>query len=330
MTLATSYLGLELAHPFILGASPLTVQIDNVRRLEDAGCAAIVMHSLFEEQIGQLTSSQVAVLQKGLPDLGTGFAHFPHPDKFPQDPDEYLEQVRRVKESVSVPVIGSLNGVGADGWLTFAPLIEEAGADALELNVYYLSTDVQDSAVEVENRIETLVKTVKGLIRIPVAVKLTPFYTAFAGFAARLDTAGANGFVLFNRFYQSDIDVETLEILPNARLSTSADLLLRLHWLAALSDRVHASLAASGGVHTALDGIKALLSGAHAVQLVSAVLQQGPQHFRTMQDGLRFWMHRHRFDSIEAFRGHASLSRRTNPAEFERASYRQVLATWSS
>jgi dihydroorotate dehydrogenase (fumarate) len=330
MTLSTSYLGLTLAHPFMLGASPLTARVDNIRRLEDGGCSAIVMHSLFEEQIREPASGQVAALAHALPELAGSSAHFARPEKFPLEPHEYLEQIRRIKDAVSIPVIGSLNGASPDGWLTFAPLIAQAGADALELNVYYLSTDLEDSAANIEKRIEGLVRSLKGQIRIPLAVKLTPFYTAFASFAARLDKAGADGLVLFNRFYQSDIDIETLQVLPNVRLSTSADLLLRLHWLAALSDRVQTSLAATGGVHTALDGIKALLSGAHAVQLVSAVLQQGPKHFRTMEDGLRYWMARHQFDSIDGFRGRASLTRCANPADFERWNYRQVLQTWST
>jgi dihydroorotate dehydrogenase (fumarate) len=238
--------------------------------------------------------------------------------------------VRRIKEAVSIPVIGSLNGSGPDGWLRFAPLIEQAGADALELNVYYLPTDVQDSATEIENRIESVVRSLKSTIRIPLAVKLTPFYTGFANLAVRLEAAGADGLVLFNRFYHPDIDIETLETLSNLRLSTSAELLLRLHWMATLSDKVRASLAVTGGVHTAFDGIKALLSGAHAVQMVSAVLQQGPKHFKTVEDGLRYWMSRHRFDTIDAFRGRANLTHRADPDDFERASYRRVLQTWGS
>jgi dihydroorotate dehydrogenase (fumarate) len=287
------------------------------------------MHSLFEEQIREPSWGQLAVYERGMPEFTGTSAHFPRPDTFPLDPHEYLEQIRRIKAAVSIPVIGSLNGAGADGWLAFAPLIEQAGANALELNVYYVSTDFSESAGGIEDRIETFVRTLKSLVRIPVAVKLTPFYTAFAGFAARLAAAGADGLVLFNRFYQSDIDVESLELLPNLRLSTPADLLLRLHWLAALHGRLQTSLVATGGVHTALDGIKALLSGAHSVALVSAVLQQGPQHFRTMQDGLRYWMSRRGFDSIDAFRGRASLASRPNPADFERSNYQAVLRAWS-
>ena len=304
--LATSYLGLKLAHPFILGASPLTWHIDSVRRVEDGGCAGIVMHSLFEEQI----------------------AHLSYPERFPLGPEEYLEQIRRIKAAVSIPVIGSLNGFGADGWLRYGPLIEQAGADALELNVYYLSTSIHDSSADVERQIETLVRGLKALIHIPLAVKLSPFYTTLASLAARLDAAGADGLVLFNRFYQPDIDVEMMEVLPNIRLSTSADLPLRLRWLAVLSNRVQASLAVTGGVHSPLDGVKALLSGAHAVQMVSAILQQGAAHFRIMEQGLRHWMGRKHHASIETVRGRMKSSSFADPAAFERASYLRVLQTW--
>ena len=327
-TLAASYLGLKLAHPFILGASPLTGNVDNARRLEDGGCAAIVMHSLFEEQIVEVTSGRIPQLDRAMPEFASGVSHFSCPERFPLGPEEYLEQIRRIKAAVSIPVIGSLNGFGADGWLRYGPMIEQAGADALELNVYYLSTGMQDSSADIEHQIETLVRGLKAVIRIPLAVKLSPFYTTLASLAGRLEAAGADGLVLFNRFYQPDIDVDTLEVVPNIRLSTSAELLLRLRWLAILSDRVRVSLAATGGVHSTLDGVKALLSGAHAVQMVSAVLQQGTERFQIMQRGLRLWMGQKHYDSIEAFRGCLSLKGYTDPAHFERAGYRRVLQTW--
>jgi dihydroorotate dehydrogenase (fumarate) len=330
MTLATSYLGLDLAHPFMLGASPLTGHVDNIRRLEDAGCAAIVMHSLFAEQIGEPAAGQIAALQRAASDLSATSAHFPRPARFPLEPHEYLEQIRRIRAAVAIPVIGSLNAAEPNGWMSFAPLIQDAGADALELNAYYVGTDIQTSAAEIEGGIESLVRSLKEMLRIPVAVKLMPYYTSFGRFAARLDQAGADGLVLFNRFYHSDIDVETLEVLPNLRLSTSAELPLRLHWLEVLSGRVKASLAVTGGVHTVLDGVKALLSGANAAQMVSAVLQQGPEHFKTMQEGLRSWMTRHQLESIEGFRSRANLVRCTSPAEFERTNYRRVLEEWTS
>ena len=327
-SLTTSYLGLQLKHPFILGASPLTGDLDSVRRVADGGCAAIVMHSLFEERIPDVPTEAIDRLARMMPEL-SGPGHFPRRGKLPLGPDEYLEQLRRIKTAVGVPVIGSLNGTGADGWLESAPLIEQAGADALELNLYYIAASPEDSPVAIERDIESIVRRAKELVHIPVAVKLSPFYTAFASLAARLDAAGANGLVLFNRFYQPDIDVETLEVLPTLRLSTSSELLLRLHWLAILSDRLKASLAAVGGVQSVTDGLKALLSGAHAVQMVSAVLQQGPQHFREMEEGLRQWMDRLEYGSIDAFRGRLSLRRIVNPSAFERVNYLRVLQAWS-
>jgi dihydroorotate dehydrogenase (fumarate) len=324
MNLTATYLGLKLASPFMLGASPLTGHLDNARRLEDNGCAAIVMHSLFEEQIPAAVSTRIAEAARS----ASGFGHFPRSETLPLGRDAYLEQLRRIKAAVSIPVIGSLNGLGPDGWTASAPLIEEAGADALEVNLYYVATSADDAAADIESAIEGLVPDLKRLIRIPVALKLSPFYTAFANLASRLDRAGADGLVLFNRFYQPDVDVETMEVLPNLRLSTSAELLLRLRWLAILYERIRPSLAASGGVHTALDGIKALVSGAHAVQLVSAILQQGPQHFRVMTDGLRHWMTQRGYASIEEARGRLSLARSTDPTHFERASYIRVLQSW--
>lgn len=329
MTLTTPYLGLKLAHPFILGASPVTGHLDNVRQAEDGGCAAIVMHSLFEEQIAETAAGKLPGFEPAARDVLATLPHFSRPERFPLGPEEYLEQLRRIKAAVSVPVIGSLNGVGTDGWLTFARLMEEAGADALELNVYYLSTSVRDSSADIEAQIESLVRKLKGLIRIPIAVKVSPFFTAFGALAMRLEAAGADGLVFFNRYYQPDVDIDTLETLPNLHLSTSSELLLRLRWLGILSKHVKISLAVTGGVHSVVDGVKAVLSGAHAVQMVSAVLQQGPQHFREMERGLSSWMTRHKYDSIEAFRGSLNMRRCGDPTHVERVGYFQMLHSWS-
>jgi dihydroorotate dehydrogenase (fumarate) len=329
MTLTTQYLGLKLAHPFVLGASPVTGQLDNVRRAEDGGCAAVVMHSLFEEQIAETAVGRLPGFEQAAQAFVSTLSHFARPERFPLGPEDYLEQLRRIKAAVSVPVIGSLNGVGSDGWLRYARLIQEAGADALELNVYYLSTSVRESSSDIEAQIESLVRTLKGLIRIPIAVKLSPFFTAFGALAVRLEAAGADGLVFFNRYYQPDVDVDTLEALPNLHLSASAELLLRLRWLGILSEHVKVSLGVTGGVHSVTDGIKAVLSGAHAVQMVSAVLQQGPQHFREMATGLGSWMTRHKYDSIDAFRGSLNPSRWGDPCHFERAGYFQMLHSWS-
>ena len=329
MTLGTSYLGLTLAHPFMLGASPLTGHLDNAKRLEDGGCAAIVMHSLFEEQIVRATAGKFPGLERAQPDFLSNGTRFLVPDRFPVGPHEYLEQLRRIKAAVSIPVIGSLNGVGGDGWMAYGRLIEQAGADALELNVYFVSAGARDSSSDIERQIETLVRGLKDTVKIPVAVKLSPFYTALANLAARIDEAGAAGLVLFNRFYEPDIDLETLALVSNISLSTNAELLLRLHWTAILFDRVNASLAVTGGVHTAGDGIRALLAGASGVQMVSAILQQGPQQFREMEQGLRAWMTRRKHESIDAFRGQVSLKRTADPAYFERESYLRMLQSWS-
>jgi dihydroorotate dehydrogenase (fumarate) len=329
MDLRARYMGLELAHPFILGASPLTGHLDNAKRLEDGGCAAIVMHSLFEEQVAH---AEADVFMPSLPfdELSGSPALFPRPEVFPLGPDEYLGQLRRIRAAVAIPVIGSLNAAHGEAWLRYAPLIEQAGAHALELNMYSISTGLDDSATEIEREREAAVREVRARLRIPVAVKLSPFYTAFANMAARLERAGADGLVLFNRFYQPDLDVERLEILQNVRLSTSAELLLRLRWLAVLSGRLRVSLAITGGVHTALDGIKAVLSGAHAVQVVSAILQQGAGHFRTLQDGLRHWMSRNGHESVGAVRGRLDLSGCSDPAFFERSQYLRILQSWSA
>ena len=321
MDLSISYLNLRLKHPFMLGASPLTGDLDHVRRLEDGGCAAIVMHSLFEEHITQTRPASMSELDRAVPQFVEAFKEFLNLPEFPLGPAEYLEQIRRIKDAVSIPVIGSLNGTGSDGWLEYARLMQDAGADALELNVYEVAGSIQDSPFVIEQRIESLVRTVKHSIHIPVAVKLSPFYTAPANLASRLAEAGADGLVLFNRLYQPDVDVETLALLPNLQLSTSTELLLRLRWLAILSGRLSVSLAATGGVHTVLVGIKALLSGAHAVQMVSAVLQHGPRHFDEMTQGLRQWMHRHGYESVAAFRGRMSLARATQPGDLERMAY---------
>jgi dihydroorotate dehydrogenase (fumarate) len=285
------------------------------------------MHSLFEEQIAEVASGGVPHLHHPLPKTVGKLFGFRIPERYPLWPDEYLEQIRRIKGAVAIPIIGSLNGVGPDGWLAYAPLIEQAGANALELNVYYLATNRQDSASRIERHLCALVRKLKARIRIPLAVKLMPFYTALASLAGRLEVAGADGLVLFNRLYQSDLDVETMEPRSNLRLSTSSELLLRLHWLAVLSGRLNASLAVTGGVHTVLDAVKALMSGAHAVQMVSAILQQGPQHFRHIQQGVRDWMARHEYDSIDSFRGRLSLSQCPTLC-FERLNYLRILQTW--
>lgn len=324
--LGTSYLGLPLRTPFVLGASPWSADVDHVRRCVDAGCSAVVMPSLFAEGIPRVPPDVAARLTAPAP-----APRRPGPPSAPsvtREPEEYLERIRTVAAAVDVPVIGSLHTTRLADWSAFAPLLEAAGAAAIELNVYDVVTDATQTSLEVEQRVEAIVGDVVARVRIPVAVKLSPFYTALATVAERLVSAGARGLVLFNRFYQPDIDVETLEHLPNIHLSTSAELLLRLHWAALLFGRVTASLALCGGVHTALDGVKAIVSGADAVQAVSSVLERGPEQFTVLTRGLRSWMERHGHEDLQSCRGVLSLARSISPAGFERESYRRVLQSW--
>lgn len=326
--LTTSYLGLHLAHPFMVGASPLVDDLGLVRRLEDAGSAAIVMHSLYEEQI----TGEVLTLQRLQEDPADSSpearSYFPRMPDFALGPDEYLEQLWRIRQAVRVPVIGSLNGMTPGGWLSWARLIQDAGADALELNLYGLSTAPAESAAVIEERAVDVVRTVAHGVTIPVAVKLSPFYSALAHFSRRLAQAGARGLVLFNRFYQADIDPEELEIQPVLHLSRSEDLLLRLRWLAILSATGDTELAVSGGVHTALDAVKAVMAGAHVVQVVSAILRHGPEHLAGLREEFERWVDAHEYESLDQMRGSMNLRHCPDPRAFERMSYLRVLQSW--
>ena len=329
MNLETRYLGLTLAHPFMVGASPLADHLDTVKRLEDGGAAAIVLRSLFEEQITMAESARIHQMDPFDKQFANAISGFPRPETYPLAPTEYLEHLRRVKDAVRIPVIASLNGMTGESWVRFATSIEQAGADALELNIYEMATDPDDSALAIEARIRDVVVDLKRSIRMPIAVKLGPFFTAFGHVARQLDRAGANGLVLFNRFYQPDIDVLGLTAVPHLDLSTSAELLLRLRWLSALHGRVRCSLAVTGGVATPVDGIKSILAGAHAVQLVSAILRHGPPYFNAMREGLARWMESKAFSSIEEVRGR--IDGRTADANlFERANYIRTLQSWTA
>jgi dihydroorotate dehydrogenase (fumarate) len=328
MNLETRYLGLTLAHPFMVGASPLADHLDTVKRLEDGGSAAIVLRSLFEEQITMAESARIHQMDPLDRQFARALAEFPRPEKYPLSPADYLEHVRRVKDAVRVPVIASLNGVTSQSWARFATSIEQAGADALELNIYEMAIDPDDSALAIEARIRDTVNELKQTIRMPIAVKLGPFFTAFGHVARQLDRAGADGLVLFNRFYQPDVDVLGLTAVPHLELSTSAELLLRLRWLSALNGRVRCSLAVTGGVATPVDGIKSILVGAHAVQLVSAILRHGPGYFGAMREGLVRWMESKSFSSIDEVRGRID-GRATDADLFERASYIRTLQSWT-
>jgi dihydroorotate dehydrogenase (fumarate) len=327
MNLSTAYMGFVLPHPLIPGASPLVDDLDKVRQLEDAGAPLIVMHSLFEEQI---ESEQLAVrraMEAGVESFPEALTYLPHPQDFALGPDEYLEQLRRIKRAVSVPVIGSLNGTTEGGWLSYARLIEEAGADGLELNLYELATDLDETGAQVEKRSLEVVRAVRRGVRIPIAVKLSPFYSSIANFAAKLDEIGVDAILLFNRFYQPDIDVEQLEVL-RVNLSSPAELLLRLRWIAILSGRVRTSLGATGGVHSALDAVKAVMAGAHGVQMVSALLQRGPSYLRQVRDDLARWLEEHEYESLSQMQGSMSLLRCDNPKMYERSNYMRILQSW--
>ncbi|MEZ5293141.1 MAG: dihydroorotate dehydrogenase-like protein [Vicinamibacterales bacterium] len=328
MDLTTTYLGLRLAHPIITGASPLVDHMDVVRRLEDAGAAAITMHSLFEEQIAAEREATWSHLDAHAEGHAEAVSYFPRADEYALGPDKYLEQIRRIKAAVAVPVIASLNGVTGRGWTDYAVAMQQAGADALEVNVYAVATDLEMAGTAVEERVVDALRLVRAAVTIPVAVKLSPFFSSVAHLAHRLDTAGADGLVLFNRFYQPDIDVEQLDVLPRLTLSDSSELLLRLRWLAILSGRLRGSLAASGGVHTGLDAVKAVMAGAHAVQVVSALLHHGPEHLATVRREMEAWMAEREYASMTEMRGSMSLGRCPDPAAFERGNYVRLLQTW--
>lgn len=325
--LAVTYLGLPLAHPFMVGASPLADDLDLVKRLEDGGSAAIVLRSLFEEQITLAETGRIHQMDPLDAEFADALAGFPVSERYPFTPDRYLEHIRRVKAAVAVPVIASLNGMTTERWLTFAERIEQAGADALELNMYKLVTDVGQSSLAVETQMRNVVVELKRSVKIPIAVKMLPFFTAFGHVAHQLDEAGANGLVLFNRFYEPDIDVRAMAPLPHIELSASAELPLRLHWTAILHSRVRCSIAVTGGVATPTDGVKAILAGATAVQMVSAIIRHGPTYFGAMRDGLLQWMDAKAMTLADA-RGRVDGTRDTDLAE--RASYIRTLQSWSA
>lgn len=326
--LATTYLGLELAHPFMAGASPMVDDLDLVKRLEDAGSAAIVMHSLYEEQVTGEALATHRAIERPAESSAEATTYLPEPPDFALGPDEYLEQIRRIKETVDVPVIGSLNGSTQGGWLDYAGLMQEAGADALELNIYTIPTALDRPGVAEEDAEIAIVRSVTAAVSIPVAVKLSPWYSALGAFASRVVEAGAQGLVLFNRFYQADIAPEELEVRPTLRLSDSNELLLRLTWIALLAGRIDASLAVTGGVHTPLDAVKAVMAGADTVQMVSALLRNGPEWLTAIREGFTNWLRDHEYESLDQLRGSMSLLRCPDPASYSRKQYLRVLREW--
>lgn len=330
MDLSTTYLGLKLAHPIMPGASPMADDLDKVKLLEDAGASAIVMRSLFEEQIIREQMGAEAHIHSYEGAHAEALSYLPPTSVFAMGPDRYLDQLRRIREAVSIPVIASLNGTTPGGWVEYARLMEQAGAHALELNLYTIPTDLDETALVVEERGLAVVGMVAREVKIPVAVKLSPFYSSLPNFAKRLAAEGARGVVLFNRFYQPDIDVEDLDVTHALHLSDSSELNLRLRWLAILSGRTDLSLGVSGGVHTAVDAVKALMTGAHAVQTVSALLKRGPTYLRTLIEEVRTWMEEHEYVSVSQLCGSMSLLKSPDPGAYERANYMTLLQSFHS
>lgn len=328
MNLETRYLGLNLSNPIIVGASPFCDDVHAARRLEDAGAAAIVMRSLFEEQIELEQFALTHHVESSAESTSEARSYFPAFEEYQLIPDQYLRQIERLRESLTIPVIASLNGCRPGGWTDYARRFETAGASAIELNLYQLVTDAALSADDVEADLLETVSSVTSAVKIPVAVKISPFHTSLSQFVAALEHAGAAGVVLFNRFYQPDFNLEELEVSPQLRLSEPSELLLRLRWLAILSPTVRGSLGVTGGVHTSDGIVKSILAGAHGVQLVSVLLKHGPHVLSTLLDGLRRWMSYHGYTRVDEVRGVLNLKRCPSPAAYERANYQKILQSW--
>ncbi|HEY9139871.1 MAG TPA: dihydroorotate dehydrogenase-like protein [Bryobacteraceae bacterium] len=327
--LSTTYLGLKLKNPLVASSSPMCEEVGNVRRMEDAGAAAVVLHSLFEEQIeiesDELdrfiteTSSISSEAQTNFPELNTPV----------RSAEGYLEHIAKCKQAVKIPVIASLNGTTTGGWLRYAKQIQQAGADALELNIYYIPTDANITGEQVERQYIELVEAIRNEVRIPLAVKLGPYFSSLANMGRKLDAAGADGLVLFNRFYQPDYDLEELEVVPNLILSNSHELLLRLHWIAVLYGSIKADMALTGGVHSATDVIKAMMAGAKVAMMTSALLKRGISYLDTLCTELLVWMGEHEYDSIKQMQGSMSRNAVPQPKAFERANYVKVLSSYA-
>jgi dihydroorotate dehydrogenase (fumarate) len=323
--LSTTYLGLRLRTPLVASASPLSQEIDGICRLEDAGASAIVLYSLFEEQLRQESFELAHHLTQGTDSFPEAASFFPQPDEFRLGPEEYLNHIRRAKEAVTVPIIASLNGTTVGGWTQYAKLIEQAGADALECNIYSIAADPDLSSSAVEQQYIEILTAVKSAVTIPVAVKLSPFFSNMANMAKRLDEAGADALVLFNRFYQPDINLDELEIQPNVLLSTPHALRLPLTWIGILYGRIGANLAATSGVHGPEDVVKLLMVGADVTMLCSTLLKNGIKHLTEIEEGLLEWMKKHEYESVQQMKGSMSQIRCPNPSAFERAQYMKAV-----
>ncbi|MCM1981455.1 dihydroorotate dehydrogenase-like protein [Lyngbya confervoides] len=329
MDLTTAYLGLKLRSPLVVGAAaPLSEDLDMLKRLEDHGAAAIVLHSIFEEQIHQEALDLHHHLEQGTHSFAEALTYFPEPNLFHVDADLYLDHIRAAKASLSIPVIASLNGSSLGGWVDYAHQISQAGADALELNLYAIPTDIDSSGAAVEDHCLEVVRQVKGTINIPLAVKISPFFSNIGYMAKRLSEAGADALVLFNRFYQPDINIEDLEVQPRLLLSTPQDLRLPMHWIALLYGRIAADLAATSGIHDAQDVVRLLMVGAKATLLVSSLLRHGIPYLSQIEQDLAHWLAEHEYESVTQLQGTMSQLNSPNPEAFERVQYLKTLQTY--
>lgn len=329
MNLSTVYLNLKLRTPLIVSASPLSEEIDSIKQMEDAGASAVVLYSVFEEQLRQERMELAKNLERGTDSSPEALSYFPEPAEFHLGPGEYLKHILRAKQAVHIPIIASLNASGNVGaWTEYARHIQEAGADAIELNIYSIPTDPNLTSAQVEESYLEILKAVKSKVSIPVAVKLSPFFSNFANMAVRLDKAGANGLVLFNRFYQPDIDLETLDVKPNILLSTPMAMRLPLRWIAILRGKVRASLAATSGVHRATDVLKMLLAGADVTMLCSTLLRHGIRQIEIIEHELILWLREHDYKSVKQLKGSLSQENCASPAEFERAQYMRAISNY--
>ncbi len=327
--LSTTYLGLKLKNPLVASSSPMCEEVANIRRMEDSGAAAVVLHSLFEEQLN-LESLALDRYMSAAEEIGAeSTTHFPDLIGYNRGPEGYLKHIRTVKEAVRIPVIASLNGTSVGGWIKYAKEMQQAGADALELNIYYIPVDGAVTGDQVERQYCDLVREVKAAVQIPVAVKLGPYFSSMVNMARRLEASGADGLVLFNRFYQPDFDLESLEVVPNLILSNQYELLLRLNWIAVLYGNVKPDLALTGGVHTATDVVKAMMAGAKVAMMTSALLRKGISYLDTLVTELLVWLGDHEYDSIRQMQGSMSRNSVPQPQAFERANYMKVLSSYA-
>ncbi len=326
--LTTTYMGLELRSPLVVSACPLSEKVANIKAMEDAGAGAVVLFSLFEEQIRREREAMLHYLLYGTESFAEALTYFPEPEEYHAGTDDYLKLIADAKASVDIPIIASLNGTSLGGWTKFARKMQDAGADALELNIYYIPTNMSMTGDEVENTYIDILHAVKSAINIPVAVKLSPYFSNMAYMAKRLDMGGADALVLFNRFYQPDIDIETREVTPNVLLSTPQAMRLPLTWIAILYGKIKADLAATSGIHTAADVIKMTMAGASVSMMASAILRSGIDHLRIVEQGIRQWMTEHEYESIAQMRGSVSQINAADPSAFERAQYMRALKTF--